>query len=374
MARILHMADMHFDSAFTSNLSINKSKLRRSEQREVFSRIIEMVKTEQIDVMLISGDLFDSENVSEETINFMVRKFAEISEIPVLIAAGNHDPFNMNSVYERISLGDNVHIFNIEGGFYDFENLNLRVSGVSFGSEDGSNIKTPKTLHPEFSNILVMHGNVVSGTAESGIRYNPVTKQEIENSGFDYIAFGHVHSFSGINVEGRTYWAYPGIPEPRGFDESGERGVVIGNVLKAGSEFNLRKVLKRNYHTLEIEITADISDNEQIIELIDSKIKEYGNQNIFRIILIGKLRSDFFIDIDLLKSRTEKLGFFVEIKDETEMEYDLSVDIQDNSLRAEYIRLMQKKLDEFVHGTREYRIIENAVKYGLDAIEGRLKP
>ena len=105
------------------------------------------------------------------------------------------------------------------------------------------------------------------------IRYNPVTKQEIENSGFDYIAFGHVHSFSGINVEGRTYWAYPGIPEPRGFDESGESGVVIGNVLKAGSEFNLRKVLKRNYHTLEIEITADISDNEQIIELIDSKIK-----------------------------------------------------------------------------------------------------
>ncbi len=61
MARILHMADMHFDSAFTSNLSINKSKLRRSEQREVFSRIVKMVKTEQIDVMLISGDLFDSE-------------------------------------------------------------------------------------------------------------------------------------------------------------------------------------------------------------------------------------------------------------------------------------------------------------------------
>ena len=55
------MADMHFDSAFTSNLSIEESKLRRSEQREVFSRIIEMVKTEQIDVMLISGDLFDSE-------------------------------------------------------------------------------------------------------------------------------------------------------------------------------------------------------------------------------------------------------------------------------------------------------------------------
>lgn len=70
----------------------------------------------------------------------------------------------------------------------------------------------------------------------------------------------------------------------------------------------------------------------------------------------------------MLKSRTEKLGFFVEIKDETEMEYDLSVDIQDNSLRAEYIRLMQKKLDEFVHGTREYRIIENAVKiwFGRD--------
>lgn len=126
-----------------------------------------------------------------------------------------------------------------------------------------------------------MHGNVVSGTAESGIRYNPVTKQEIENSGFDYIAFGHVHSFSGINAEGRTYWAYPGIPEPRGFDESGESGVVIGNVLKAGSEFNLRKVSKRNYYILEIEITADISDNEQIIELIDCKIKEYGNQNIF---------------------------------------------------------------------------------------------
>lgn len=374
MARILHMADMHFDSAFTSNLSIEKSKLRRSEQREVFSRIIGMAKTEQIDVMLISGDLFDSEKVSEETINFMIRKFSEIPEIPVLIAAGNHDPFNINSVYEKISLGDNVHIFSTEGGFYDFENLNLRVSGVSFGSEDGSNIKIPKTLHPEFSNILVMHGNVVSGTAESGIRYNPVAKQEIENSGFDYIAFGHVHSFSGINVEGRTYWAYPGIPEPRGFDESGESGVVIGNVLKAGSEFNLHKVSKRNYHILEIDITADISDNEQIIELIDSKIKECGNQNIFRIILNGKVLSDFHLDIDLLKSRSRKFGFYVEINDETEMEYELAVDCNDNSLRAEYIRLMQKKLDECMPGTRDYRIIENAVKYGLDAIEGRLKP
>ena len=103
-----------------------------------------------------------------------------------------------------------------------------------------------------------------------------------------------------------------GIPEPRGFDESGESGVVIGNVLKAGSEFNLRKVSKRNYYILEIEITADISDNEQIIELIDCKIKEYGNQNIFRIILNGKIQSDFYLDIEMCirdSHRAEKRAY-----------------------------------------------------------------
>ncbi len=56
--------------------------------------------------------------------------------------------------------------------------------------------------------------------------YAPISKASIAGSGLDYLALGHIHQYSGLQREGDTYWAYPGCPEGRGFDEPGDKGVL----------------------------------------------------------------------------------------------------------------------------------------------------
>ncbi len=46
----------------------------------------------------------------------------------------------------------------------------------------------------------------------------------------DYVALGHIHAYSGARTAGRVPYAWPGCPEGRGYDECGEKGVIIADV------------------------------------------------------------------------------------------------------------------------------------------------
>ena len=58
--KILHAADLHLDSPFEA-LSANKAALRRAEQRELLSRLAELAVKEKVQLVLLAGDLMDSD-------------------------------------------------------------------------------------------------------------------------------------------------------------------------------------------------------------------------------------------------------------------------------------------------------------------------
>ena len=65
--KILHMADMHFDSPFcVLNSRRNLGETRRLEQRNVFKNIIKYVKDNNVDYMLISGDFYEHEYIKKQ--------------------------------------------------------------------------------------------------------------------------------------------------------------------------------------------------------------------------------------------------------------------------------------------------------------------
>ena len=87
--KILHAADLHLDSAFEA-LPAGKAQLRRTEQRGLLSRLAQLAQDEQVQLVLLSGDLLDSDASYYETGEELCRCLAGMNA-PVFIAPGNHD-------------------------------------------------------------------------------------------------------------------------------------------------------------------------------------------------------------------------------------------------------------------------------------------
>ena len=87
--RILHAADLHLDSPF-EGLPAAKAAQRRQEQRELLKKMANTAEAEQVQLVLLSGDLLDSDSAYTETAEELVRALGGMS-VPVIISPGNHD-------------------------------------------------------------------------------------------------------------------------------------------------------------------------------------------------------------------------------------------------------------------------------------------
>jgi len=84
MIKLLHTGDIHLDSAF-SGLDSRSAEIRRNELRSAFTSMITYARMNNADLIIIAGDLFDSEYVTKETISILRREFesfAEIGKVP----------------------------------------------------------------------------------------------------------------------------------------------------------------------------------------------------------------------------------------------------------------------------------------------------
>ena len=109
MLNIIHGADFHLDSPF-SGLSPERAAQRRGEQRELLSRLAQLARETRADLVLLSGDLMDGDNVYRETAQALSQALGSIP-CPVFLAPGNHDCYSPSSVYATLDWPDNVHIF-----------------------------------------------------------------------------------------------------------------------------------------------------------------------------------------------------------------------------------------------------------------------
>ena len=220
MIKLIHGADFHLDSPF-SGLAPDQAAQRRREQRELLSRLAQLAREREAGLVLLSGDLLDGRQTYRETAQALAQTLGEIP-CPVLISPGNHDPYTAKSLYAALDWPDNVHIFSTEAPQYvEFPALKCAVWGSAFTSphREDDPLAGFRAQAPEgWTKLAVLHGEV-----EGKGDYAPISKASIAGSGLDYLALGHIHQCSGLQREGNTFWAYPGCPEGRGFDETGTR-------------------------------------------------------------------------------------------------------------------------------------------------------
>ncbi|WP_300262774.1 DNA repair exonuclease [Clostridium sp.] len=365
--KILHCSDIHFDTPF-KELPKEISAMRRAELRESFSKIINKGIDKEVDLVLLAGDLFDNDTIEKSTLTFIRNQMDKLEKhnIRVFISAGNHDPYNKKSFYNMINFGKNVYIFKDEIERIEIPELNTVIYGASFKEKymRESKLKHFNTKEEDkyLIKIMVMHGDL--GNNETG-EYNPLLFKEIEASKIDYIALGHIHKFSGIKRIGKTYYAYSGCPEGRGFDEEGDKGIILGDISLGAVDLDFIKINKREYFVKEIDI-SNCGTNEEIIDKILNTIsKESREKNLFKIILKGDIEESFKIDSDLIENLIREEFFYCKIVNSTRMKIDIDEMSNEYSIKGIFCSLIKDSLES---NEENEEILDIAFRIGMESI------
>lgn len=358
MIKVLHLADLHLDSPFSLR-SPREAERRRTELRSDLSSIMLYIRAKQVDICLIAGDLFDGESVTPETRALLKRELSSCPSCRFFIAAGNHDPLHAHSPYRVMDLPENVHVFPPQKSVVRIEELGVDVYGFSFdGKNDRGNPLTGyPTLDRERINLLCCHGDL-DGGAQSP--YGAFTRADLARSGFDYVALGHIHKGTGLQCENGVYWAYPGCVEGRGFDETGEKGVLFGAIEKGNVAMKFIRISKRHYEIAQVDVT-DLT-RMQALERLRETAKQYGEDAVLRLVLTGKVQKGLLFLPEELEGAEYPQS--VEIVDQTVLAPAFGESEQTGTLAGVFYRLMR---DKIARGEAS----EDALRYGLLALEDR---
>lgn len=368
--RFLHTGDLHLDSSFCSS-NILIANERREAQRRTFGRIFELAREEKCQMVLISGDLFDSKYVTPETRRYVLEVFSS-SDIPIVIAPGNHDPYIAGSFYKSADIPENVYIFSSsELQCFDFPELATRVFGYAFTSPSltvSPLVGARSDKEGDEIRLLCAHADLAAPIS----RYCPVTVGDISGLDIDYAALGHIHNRAVDDSAGGSVVRYCGFPEGRSFDETGDGGVFIVDCEVGGNvSYKRVSVSQQKYEIREIDI-SDRRERSEITALIRDTVAEISEDKAshLRLLLQGCVDCDELPDIkELERELTVGNVLSLEIRNMTVPVADILSLSTDPTLRGEFYRALYSGLVDEDPKVRERTAL--ALQIGLSAIEGR---
>ena len=355
--KIIHSADFHLDSPF-EGLSAAKAAVRRNEQRDLLTALVELASAEEADLMLLSGDLLDGGTSYRETGDELVSALQN-SPCPVFISPGNHDFYSERSPYAKLKLPDHVRVFTKNAiRFYSVPGADARVYGAAF--TDRSCAPLLKGFHAErkagIYNLLCMHGEV----GVPGSQYNPISAEDLAASGIDYAALGHDHTASGLRRTGGCSYAWPGCPQGRSFDECGERSVYVVTLSPEGCSLRPVSIAIRQYRTLDLDLTG-----KDPLLLIHTSLPDDSVRDVYRITLTGE--SALAPDLRKLHQNLDEMFFSLHLKDRTRLPEEIWASAGSDSLKGLFLEKLCS-LRDAAKTDEEKQRLEQAARWGLAAL------
>ncbi len=331
MMKMIHCADVHLGSKMEAKLPKEKADQRRGEVRKTFHRMVEYAKAENVRVILLSGDVFDSDRPLKRDKEFFYDVVKGNPDIDFLYLRGNHDG-EESYTEERLK---NLKTFSEEWTEYSYDNV--CVCGIEIAKSNALSLYSTLKLDKHKTNVVMLHGQVAS---TSGV--DKVHLPSLADKNVDYLALGHVHSYSESRLDDRGRYAYSGCLEGRGFDDLGEKGFVLLEI----DEDVQSRFIPFAQRTIR-ECTVDVSAAENVYGAyleIKKQITIRPN-DLYRVHLIGEI----LFDNDGLAAEMERLlaseCYFVSVKDKTIRKIDPQDYIGDLTLRGEFVRGVLARTD-----------------------------
>lgn len=233
--RFIHISDVHLDTAFAGRSDALRSRLRHASL-QAFERCASTAITEEVDALLIAGDLIDGPYLSFETERFLLRQLRRLTEsgIAVVYATGNHDPGTGHRAaglawpdgVTVIARGDPVTVpIHRLGSPEPAGHVTGAGHATAHESDDLSRRLRPAT-DTRLPQVALLHTQVATAAARRAHHpYAPSTLEHLRGAGFHYWALGHVHLRQELS--GTPPIHYSGNLQGRNPRETGPKGGLL---------------------------------------------------------------------------------------------------------------------------------------------------
>ena len=341
----IHIADLHLDGK--AKTSGGDSEKRRQEILNAFVKMIDYIKNKNINYLFIAGDLYEHKYIRDTTIEILIEQFKRIPNTNIFITPGNHDPYVVNSVYDRFDFPENVHIFK-EMEIFETKDANIfGVGFIDFFPRKSANYSSIKPIKNGKKNILIAHTDISSLDNEYDKEIYKLTKK-----GFDYVAMGHIHMG---NYDKNSNILYSGSFAKYNFKSAkyDKAGAIYGEF----TQYGLKTELIQFDNTKYIEYVLDITNIRSVASLIlDLNHLNFKSNEIVRIILEGE--KNFDVNKKYIMENINNSNI-VQIVDNTSLKLEYKKIKEEVSLIGIYL----KNADNLIEGLKEKR------KYAKDEIE-----
>jgi len=223
MVRFIHTSDWQIGMK-GGGLGESASKVR--EARIASARnVLKLAKEQKVDFVLLCGDIFEHNMVSQEDVKKVISVFNEYQDIPIYLLPGNHDVLGAGCVYNREIFGRVRHLTILNSpNPLNIGDVTLHPCPVSQKrSKHDFSATIPDVHEVEGIHIGVAHGSLVGKLAVSGwegidLPIDPVC---VERTGIEYLALGHWHGHRVFeDSQGLPRIAYPGTHEQTDYSEN----------------------------------------------------------------------------------------------------------------------------------------------------------
>ena len=368
MLKILHTADIHLGAKF---LGLGDKGISQREQvRATFKNVISIAINEGVNIVLIAGDLFDSNQQPQRNIDLVVEQFNLLKEsnIPICLIPGTHDPFDSTSIYRKVNFEEkcsNLKVFTAENvTCQEYCNIDLAVYGKPNLSNRSyiSPLKDLKRLTATKFHIAMAHGSlyIPEKIAEDD---HAIRMSEIEASGMDYIALGHWHRKYTCTEKPPAWYCGP----PEWLPDQKERGsIILVTILDSGEvKVKPKEIGLRTYDEIEIEM-SEVQDSTKLRE----RMLKGANSNLIRkITLKGLCDAELIIKPEELEGDLGEEFFSLRVIDQSHPKLEEIPEDEGRLIMSRFIKLMKAQIES--SEGEEKNIAESALQYGVALLDGK---
>lgn len=357
MPLLLHLADVHLGARHT-DMGAAAAK-QRERQLAAFNQAIGLALKEQVDAVLICGDLFDSNAQPRRSVERAISELKRLTDvgIRVVIIPGTHDTYDGRSIYRAFDLprlaglprgSDLLTVLTPEQPELVIRDLDMVVYGRVFATKSA-----PRSPLEGFSakaddraswKVGMIHGSrQIPGKVErDDVLF---TDAEIAASGLDYLALGHWHSFSSGRC-GETTWAYAGAPEPVAVDQDGAGNVCLVRLedgIAGSSSVRVQKMrVGRTVFRAESVDAAAIERQEDLV----ARLTDLADADLVLQVTIDGIAPDTLeLDADELERTLAPSFLHVRVRDRSVTPLSVGPDLPEDTVAGKFVRDMQGRID-----------------------------